>query len=197
MYEFLIILHIVSLFVGLTFTPGIGCTTICCALRIQSYCTHYRRIWFSSPLIGDKCSISFAVLNDAGWCLLVVGAAGKIVQLRVTCSTSCVVCCTSNLWRAWWNCQTKGQLLQELLSLVFLMFPKAGHIFSANKKCVQGSPVNHSIKKPRWPTGCFPCRGVQAENLIIPVHTTFFLVVKPICIFFSGILVCLFFFRNA
>jgi len=30
MCDFLIILHIVSLSVGLTFTPGIGCTTICC-----------------------------------------------------------------------------------------------------------------------------------------------------------------------
>ena len=40
--EFLIILHIVSLSVGLTFTPDIGCTTISCALRTQSYCTHYR-----------------------------------------------------------------------------------------------------------------------------------------------------------
>ena len=35
MCEFLIILHIVSVSVGLTFTPGIGCTTICCALRTQ------------------------------------------------------------------------------------------------------------------------------------------------------------------
>ena len=32
MCEFLTILHIVSLFVGLSFTPGIGCTAICCAV---------------------------------------------------------------------------------------------------------------------------------------------------------------------
>jgi len=56
--EFLIILHIVSLSVGLTFTPDIGCTTISCALRTQSYCTHYRWIWFSCPLIWDKCHLT-------------------------------------------------------------------------------------------------------------------------------------------
>jgi len=50
MCEFLIMLHIVSLSVDLTFTPGIGCTTICCALRTQRYCTDYRWIWFSCPL---------------------------------------------------------------------------------------------------------------------------------------------------
>jgi hypothetical protein len=58
MCEFLITLHIVSLSVVLTFTPGIGCTTICCALRTQSYCTHYRLIWFSCPLIWDKCHLT-------------------------------------------------------------------------------------------------------------------------------------------
>ena len=42
---------------------------LCCALRTQSYCTHYRWIWFSFPLIWDKRSISCAVMNDAGWCL--------------------------------------------------------------------------------------------------------------------------------
>jgi len=42
MCDFLIILHVVSLSVSLTFTPGIGCTTICSALHTQSYCTHYR-----------------------------------------------------------------------------------------------------------------------------------------------------------
>ena len=42
MCDFLIILHIVTLSVGPTFTPGIGCTTFCCALRTQSYCTYYR-----------------------------------------------------------------------------------------------------------------------------------------------------------
>ena len=56
--EFLIILHLVSLSVGLTFTPGIGWTTICCALRTQSYCTNYRWIWFSCPLIWDKCHLT-------------------------------------------------------------------------------------------------------------------------------------------
>ena len=72
MLEFLIILHIVSLSVGLTFTPGIDCTNIGCALRTQSYCTHYRWIWFSCPLIWDNFSTSCAVLNDAGWCLELV-----------------------------------------------------------------------------------------------------------------------------
>jgi len=55
MRELLITLHIVSLSVGLTFTLAIGCTTICCAVRTQSYCTHYRWIWFSCPLIWDIC----------------------------------------------------------------------------------------------------------------------------------------------
>jgi len=40
MCDFLIILRIVSLSVGLTFTPCIGYTTICYALRTRSYCTH-------------------------------------------------------------------------------------------------------------------------------------------------------------
>jgi len=50
MCEFLIILHIVSLSVGLTFTPAIGCTAICCAVHTRSYCNHYSWIWFSCPL---------------------------------------------------------------------------------------------------------------------------------------------------
>jgi len=58
MCEFLIILHIVSLSLGLTFTPGIGWTTICCALRTQSYCTHYRWIWFPCPLICGQMSLN-------------------------------------------------------------------------------------------------------------------------------------------
>jgi hypothetical protein len=92
-----------------------------------------------------------------------------------------------------WNDQSKGQFLQELLSLVFLMFSKVGHIFSENNKCVQGSAVNHSIKEPHWPTVCFSCRGVKAAHLIVTVHTTFFLIVKHIYFYFSSILVCLFF----
>jgi len=78
MCDFLIILHVVSLPVSLTFTPGIGCTTICSALHTQSYCTHYRWIWFYCPLIWDKCSIYCAVLNDAGWCL-------ELVRVPVKC----------------------------------------------------------------------------------------------------------------
>jgi len=40
-----------------------------------------------------------------------------------------------------WNDQRKGEFLQELLSLLFLMFSKFGQIFSENNKCVQGSAV--------------------------------------------------------
>jgi len=40
------------------FYPGIGCTTICCAFRTQSYCIHYRWVWFSCPLIWDKCHLT-------------------------------------------------------------------------------------------------------------------------------------------
>ena len=40
MCDFLIILHIVPLSLGLAFIPGIGCTTICRDLRV--HCTHYR-----------------------------------------------------------------------------------------------------------------------------------------------------------
>ena len=46
-----------------------------------------------------------------------------------------------------WNDQNKGQFLQEFLSLLFLMFSKAGHIFSENK-CVLGNAVIYSIKEP-------------------------------------------------
>ena len=73
-----------------------------------------------------------------------------------------------------WNDQSKGQFLQEFLSLLFLMFSKVGHIFSENNKLVQGSAVNYSVKEPYWPTVCFSCRGVQATHLIMTVHTTFF-----------------------
>jgi hypothetical protein len=50
---------------------------------------------------------------------------------------------------------------------------KVGHIFSENNKCSQGSAVSHSIKEHQWPAVCFSCRGVQAELLIMTVHTTF------------------------
>jgi len=87
-----------------------------------------------------------------------------------------------------WNDQSKGQFLQEFLSLLFLMFSKVGYIFSENNKCVQGSAVNYSIKKPHWPTVCFSCPGVQVAHLIMTIHTTFSLVVKYVYFFFSSII---------
>ena len=72
----------------------------------------------------------------------------------------------------------QGPVPSRIFSLLFLTFSKVGHVFSENNKCVQGGAVNYSIKEPHWPTVCFPCRGVQAALLIMPVHTTFFLVVK-------------------
>ena len=92
-----------------------------------------------------------------------------------------------------WNDQSKGQFLQEFLSLLFFTFSTVGHIFWENNKCIQGNVLNYSIKKPHWPTVCFSCRGVQAANLIMTVHTTFFLVVRYVYFFFSSILVSLFF----
>jgi len=92
--------------------------------------------------------------------------------------------------------KAKASSRKEFLSLLFFMFSKVGHIFSQNKKCVQGSAVNYSIKEPHWPMVCFSFRGVQAAHFIMTVHTTLFLVVKYVYLFFSRILVSLLF-RNA
>ena len=40
---------------------------------------------------------------------------------------------------------------------------------------------------------CFSFRGVQPAHLIMTLHTTFFLVVKYVCFFFTSILVSPFF----
>jgi len=170
MCDFLIILHIVPLSLGLAFIPGIGCTTICRDLRV--HCTHYRWIWFSCPLIWDKCSTSCVVLNDAGWCMELVRVPVKCCKLRMTCFTSCGVCWTSNLWRACGMIKTRASSFNNFCRFSFNVL-QAWHILSENTKCVQSSAVNYSIKEPVWPTACFSCRGVQAVHLIMTVHTTF------------------------
>ena len=110
----------------------------------------------------------------------------------MACFTSCGVCCTSNFWQACGMIKERVSSLKNFYRFL-LMFYKAGHIFSENNKCIQGSAVNYSIKEPHWPTVYFSCRGVQAAHLIVAVHTTFFLVVKFVYFFFSSILVSLFF----
>ena len=171
MCVFMIILHIVSLAVGNNFTPRIGCTNFCCAFRTQSYCTYYRWIWFSCPLIWDKCSISCAVLNDTGWCLELVRVPVKCRNCEWPVSQLAVIAAlrVSDVHVEW---SKQGQFLQEFLSLLILTFSKVGHIFCENNKCVQGSAINYSIKEPHWPTVCFSCRGVQAAHLNMTVHTT-------------------------
>ena len=139
----------------------------------------------------DKCNISCAVLNDTGWCL-------ELVRVPVKCANTNdlfhILRCLLHLefLTCMWNYKSKGQFLQEFLSLLFLTFSKVGYIFSENNKCVQGSAVNYSIKEPHWPTVCFSCRGVQAAHLIMTVHAKFFLVVKYVYFFFFNILVSLF-----
>ena len=190
----IIILHIVSLSVVLAFTPGISCTTICCALRTRSYCTHYRWIWFPYPLIWDKCSISCAVLNDVGWSL-------ELVRLPVKCHNcewpvshlAMFVALRNSDVHMEWSKQGPVPSRYFVASLSYVLQSLA--LFSDNNKCLQGSAVNYSMKEPHLPTVCFTCRGVQAAHLIMTAHTIFFLVVKCVHFLFSSILVCLFF-RN-
>jgi len=172
MCDFLIILHIVPLSVGLTSTPGIGCTAICRDLRTQSCCTHYRWIWFSCPLIWDKCSTSCAVLNEVGWCLELVRMPVKCRNCEWPVSHLAVFAAIriSDVHVEW---SKQGPVPSRIFLASLSMFSKAGHIFSENNKCVQGCAVNYSIKEPHWPTACFSCRDVQSAHLIMTVDTNF------------------------
>ena len=109
-----------------TFTPGIVCTTFCCALPTQIYCTYYRCVCFSCPLIWDKCSISCSVLNDTGWCL-------ELVRVPVNCCicewpvfTSCGVCCTSKFWRVCGMIKTRTSSFKKICRFSFLRSPMLG-----------------------------------------------------------------------
>ena len=174
MCDFLIILHIVPLSVGLTFTPGIGCTTICRDLRTQS-CCKMNFVYLSFDL--GKCSTFCAVLNDAGWCLELVRMPVRCRNCEWPVSHLAVFAAIrmSDVHVEW---SKQGPIPSRILVASLWMSSKAGHIFRENNKCVQGSAVNYSIKEYHWPTVCFSCRGVQAAHLIMTVHTTFYLVVK-------------------
>jgi len=72
------------------------------------------------------------VLNEAGWC-------SELVRVPVNAATA------NDLFHilryllyfqsltCMWIDQSKGQLLQEILSLLFLMFSKVRHIFCEKK----------------------------------------------------------------
>ena len=127
MCDFMIILHIVSLSVGITFTPSIGCTTISWALRTQTYCTHYRWIFF---FLSFDLGQIYRLLRCAEWRWVVLGAgecAGIIPQLRMTCSTSCGVCYTSNLWRACGMIKARASSFKKFCHLSFLCSPNLPH----------------------------------------------------------------------
>ena len=130
--------------VGITFTPGIGCITNCCALRTQSYCTYYRWIWFSCPLTWDKCSISCAVLNDAAWCLeLARVPLIKCHNYEWSVSHLALFAALQSSVHVEWS---KHGRVPSGVFVACLLFFKVWHFLSLTKKCVPARAVSSSIK---------------------------------------------------
>jgi len=178
MCDFMIILHIVSSVCN--FYSWHWLHNHCCALCTQSYCTHYRWIWFSCPLIWDKCSVSCVVLSDTGWCLLLLRVLVKCRNCEWPASHLAIF---AALWISWLACGMIKARASSFKNFCCFSYVLQSLAYFSENKCVQGSTCQLFHKRASLANNLFSflwCTSCTFDH-DCPHHL--FLVVKYLFLF--------------